>query len=220
MIFGEIAAFIVNFIGEAGYIGIIVMMFLESSFFPFPSEIVIPPAAYLASKGSMKLHYVILTGTLGSLLGAAFNYYLALKLGKATILRYQKYFFLKDKHLTKAEYYFKKHGSIGTFIGRLLPGVRQYISFPAGYVNMNIPRFIFFTSLGAGLWVTILAAIGFTVGNNPELVHSYSRQSLIGVIIFSAILFLIYYKLHKRSKLIKKAEPVQQIKPKKETRYF
>ncbi|MEK7843517.1 MAG: DedA family protein, partial [Pseudomonadota bacterium] len=153
----EIIDWIVRTVGGLGYPGIFIMMFLESSFVPFPSEVVMIPAGYLAYKGEMNLVLAILAGTLGSLTGALFNYYLAVKLGRPFLLHYGKYVMFSEASLRKMEDFFARHGHISTFTGRLIPVVRQYISLPAGLARMNLAVFSFYTSLGAGIWVTILA---------------------------------------------------------------
>jgi len=174
-----IITWIVDTIGRLGYIGIIALMFLESSFFPFPSEVVVPPAGYLASKGEMNIWLVVVCGILGSLLGALFNYLLALWLGRPLLLRYGKYFFLPKER---------------TFVCRLIPGIRQYISFPAGLARMNLIKFCFYTSSGASIWVVLLAYIGFFVGNNMVLVKQYSRQATLVLIACITIILIIYIK--------------------------
>ncbi|GCC11723.1 inner membrane protein YqjA [archaeon] len=198
MLIENIASSIVGIIGSLGYGGVLVLMFLESTFFPFPSEIVIIPAGYLASRGELNLYLVIFFGIAGSLLGSLFNYYIAKTLGRTTILRYGKYFFLNEDKLVKVERFFKEHGEISTFIGRLIPGVRQYISFPAGLGKMNMAKFCFYTSFGAGLWVTILAFIGYLVGTSPELVRQYSSLATKLMLLFSALLIILYIYYKKR----------------------
>lgn len=192
---------IVNVVAKFGYIGIVAMMFLESSFFPFPSEVVIPPAGYLASQGRMNLLLVITCGILGSILGALFNYWLAIRLGRPLILKYGRYVGLTEKAYNKVEYYFKEHGEISTFVGRLIPGLRQYISFPAGLARMNLFHFTLFTALGAGIWVVILALIGYFVGNNQELIKQYSHQSLIYIAGALVVILLSYMWWYKRRQL-------------------
>ncbi|MBN1636289.1 MAG: DedA family protein, partial [Deltaproteobacteria bacterium] len=194
-----IITWIVDIIARLGYPGIVILMFLESSFFPFPSEIVIPPAGYLASQGSMNIWLVILTGILGSLLGALFNYYLALWLGRPLLTKFGKYFFLTPERFAKVDDFFLKHGDISTFTGRLITVVRQYISFPAGLTRMNILKFSLYTAIGAGIWVTILACIGFMVGNNIELVQQYSKQASLILLVFIVILVLFYIIIFKRN---------------------
>ncbi len=175
-----------------GYPGIIMLMFYRKYFIPLPSELVIPPAGYLISKQQMTWTGVILSGTVGSLLGALFNYYIAVYLGRPFILRYGKYFGITEKRFKKGELFFLRHGNISTFIGRLILGVRHYISFPAGLAKMNLKKFCFYTSLGAGIWVGILAYIGYFVGNNQERILQVSKQWSFYLIAGCAILLVIY----------------------------
>lgn len=183
---------IVVTVEKLGYIGIVVMMLLESSFFPFPSEVVMPPAGYLASNGKMNIYLVLFCGIIGSLLGALLNYYIAVFFGRPFILKFGKYFFLTEDNFKKTEKYLKEHGEIGTFIGRLVPVIRQYISFPAGLVRMNIARFSFYTSLGAGLWVLILTLIGYVAGSNMEIVKRYSSKATLLLLIFCFVIVIVY----------------------------
>lgn len=196
----EMALWIVDAIGQISYLGVAALMFLESSLFPFPSEIVVPPAGYLAAQESMNLWLVILAGTGGSLLGGLFNYWLALAVGRPFLERYGRYLFISQKSLHRAEVFFDRHGHISTFIARLLPGVRQYISLPAGLARMDLFLFSLFTSLGAGCWVAVLALLGFWFGRNPELVSTYLRDATLAAIGFSVLLAAIYLFLHKRKK--------------------
>jgi membrane protein DedA with SNARE-associated domain len=189
-----IITWLVDTIGKLGYTGIIALMFLESSFFPFPSEVVVPPAGYLASRGDMNIWLVIFCGVFGSLLGALFNYFLALCLGRPILMRYGRYFFLPHDKFAKVDVFFFKHGDISTFVCRLIPGIRQYISFPAGLARMNLLKFCFYTSFGAAIWVTVLAYIGFFVGNNMELVNQYSRQATIALILCIALIVFLYIR--------------------------
>lgn len=193
---------IVAVVGKLGYSGIIIMMFLESSFFPFPSEVVIPPAGYLSSMGKMNIYLVIATGILGSILGALFNYWLAVKLGRPAIIRFGRYFGMNESKFSRVEQIFCNHGKFSTFIGRLIPGVRQYISFPAGLARMPLSPFIIYTGLGAGIWIIILAIIGYLVGNNQELIKQYSHQSLYyllpGILVISCI-YIWYHRKKQRT---------------------
>lgn len=195
-----IVSWIVATIGKLGYTGIVALMFLESSFFPFPSEVVVPPAGYLASQGQMNLSLVILAGIVGSILGAVFNYWISLTFGRPFFKRFGKYFFVSEKSLDKADEFFAKHGHISTFIGRLLPGIRQLISLPAGLARMNIPLFLFFTTLGSGIWVVILAVVGYWVGNNQELVTRYMHQVTLVSIAACTILAVGYVVYNRRKR--------------------
>ena len=181
-----------------GYAGIFFLMFLESSFFPFPSEVVMPPAGYLAYKGEMDLMLAILAGTAGSLAGALFNYYLAMFLGRPFLERYGRYFFLSSQKLEKLEEFFERHGAISTFVGRLLPGVRQYISLPAGLSRMNIWIFSLFTFLGAGIWVSVLALIGYFVGSNEQLIKRHLHTATAATVVLSALLVGLYLWWNRR----------------------
>lgn len=198
----NIINFIVETVGSLGYAGIFIMMFLESSFFPFPSEVVMIPAGYLVFKGEMNIYLVILFGILGSLFGALFNYYLAIKFGRKVLIKYGKYFFIKEETVVKMEEFFKSHGHISTFSGRLIPGVRQYISFPAGLAKMNLLIFCIYTSLGAGIWVIILTLLGYFLGNNEVLIKEYLHTIIIVILILLAILGFFYYKkINKKKKI-------------------
>lgn len=193
-----IIAAIVEIVGKLGYLGIVALMFLESSFFPFPSEVVIPPAGYLASQGRMSLWVVIALGTLGSLLGALFNYWISLVLGRPLILKFGRYLGLTEKRYNRAEGYFRQHGEISTFVGRLIPGLRQYISLPAGLARMNLGRFALFTGLGAGIWVTVLALLGYFIGNNQELFKRSLHRVTIYIAISLAFVILLYVWWYRR----------------------
>jgi len=188
---------LVQTIGALGYPGIIVLMALESSFFPFPSEVVIIPAGYLAQQGQMNLAAVIASGIFGSLVGAWVNYAIAVSVGRKALMKWGKWIFLPEDKFIKVETYLKKHGEIGTFIGRLIPVIRQYISFPAGLAHMPLKRFSFYTGLGAGLWVTILALIGYYVGENEVLVKEWSQTALFWLLVGCGVLLLFYWKLRK-----------------------
>lgn len=198
---GDIVNFIVDTVGSLGYIGIFMMMFLESSFFPFPSEVVMVPAGYLAYKDEMNLYLAILFGILGSLAGALFNYFLAIKFGRAFLIKYGKYFFIKEETIDKMEDFFKKHGHISTFSGRLIPAVRQYISFPAGLARMNLLVFSIYTSLGAAIWVVILVLVGYYIGDNEALVKEYIRYIIAVILLTLAVIGYVYYNKVKKAKL-------------------
>ena len=198
----SIINFIVETVSSLGYAGIFIMMFLESSFFPFPSEVVMIPAGYLAYKGEMNIYIVILLGILGSLGGALFNYYFALKFGRTFLLKYGKYFFVSHESIEKTEKFFKNHGHISTFSGRLIPGLRHYISLPAGLAKMNLFVFCLYTSLGAALWVTILTVLGYYLGDNQELIKEYLRYLIVGLLITLTVLGFWYYKKVKNSKVL------------------
>jgi membrane protein DedA with SNARE-associated domain len=198
----SIVNFIVETVGSLGYIGIFIMMFLESSFFPFPSEVVMIPAGYLAYKGEMNIYIAIVIGIFGSLSGALFNYYLAVKFGRRFLIKYGKYFFIKEETIIKMEEFFKSHGHISTFSGRLIPAVRQYISFPAGLARMNLFIFCLYTSLGAGIWVIILTLLGYFLGGNEALIKEYLHYIIIVILISLSLLTFWYYRKVKKAKIL------------------
>ena len=198
----SIVNFIVETVGSLGYLGIFLMMFLENSFFPFPSEVVMIPAGYLAYKGEMNMFIAIAVGILGSLAGALFNYYLAVKFGRKFLIKYGKYFFIKEPTIVKMEEFFKSHGHISTFSGRLIPAVRQYISFPAGLARMNLFVFCIYTSLGAGIWVIILTLLGYFLGGNEALIKEYLHTIIIVILVLLAILGIWYYRKTKKAKVL------------------
>ena len=199
-ILGQAIEWIVNTVSALGYPGIFIMMLLESSFFPFPSEVVMIPAGYLAYKGEMSLTMAVAMGIAGSLAGALLNYYLAVWLGRPFILRYGRYFFLTEEKMERVERFFAHHGEISTFIGRLITVVRQYISFPAGLARMHLGKFLFFTGLGAGIWVAILAVIGYIAADNQDLITLYSKEATYGLLAFCVIMVGFYVWRHKKKR--------------------
>jgi membrane protein DedA with SNARE-associated domain len=157
-----------------------------------------PPAGYWAAEGKMNIIIAILCGTAGSLVGAYINYFAARYLGRPLILKYGKYVWITEQKFAKVETFFHKHGEISTFIGRLLPVVRHLISLPAGLAGMHHWKFALYTVLGAGLWCTVLALIGYIIGENQDLIIKHSHQAVIGVVIFSALLIALYVWRHRR----------------------
>ncbi|MDN5088611.1 DedA family protein [Aliarcobacter butzleri] len=199
----NIINFIVETIGDLGYFGIFILMFLESTVFPIPSEVVMIPAGYLAHKGEMNIYIVILLGILGSLGGALFNYYFALKFGRKFLMKYGKYFLVSHESIEKTEKFFKNHGHISTFSGRLIPGLRHYISLPAGLARMNLFIFCLYTTLGATIWVIILTLLGYYIGDNEKLVKEYLRYLIVGLLLCLTLLGIWYYKKIKKANFAK-----------------
>src|SRR5512138_2610433 len=188
----ELINWLLSTIGSMGYPGIFILMAMESSVIPVPSELVMPPAGYLAHQGEMNIWVSILMGTLGSLVGAYANYFVAHYLGRPLVLKYGRYVWITEHKFAKVERFFLRHGEISTFIGRLLPVVRHLISIPAGIAGMNHLRFSLYTLAGAGLWCTILAWIGYFIGKEQALIMQYSHQAVVGVVVFSVVLVAIY----------------------------
>lgn len=216
----DASSFFQWFVENANYLFVFVFMLIESSFIPFPSEVVVPPAAYLACTNSgvgqdMNIYMVVVVATLGALAGAFINYYISLWVGRPVVYRFADSKFghacLIDRaKVDKAEAYFDKHGAISTFIGRLIPAIRQLISIPAGLARMNVGQFALFTSLGALVWNAVLAALGYWLAQavSPDMlfqkVEEYNRYLTwvgygIGVICVVVILWNAFGKKHKKS---------------------
>lgn len=194
------------------YGSITVLMAIESSFIPFPSEIIIPPAAYIASKPGSKLNIILIVifGTLGALIGAYVNYFLALWLGRPLMYKLAdskvgKMLLLSSAKIQKAENYFNEHGNISTFIGRLIPAIRQLISLPAGLARMNLLSFTLFTALGATTWNIILALLGYIAHGQADLIEKYNKEFsyIILAIVGLIALFYIFKYVRKRLKSVK-----------------
>jgi len=212
----ESVAFIQWCLDHLNYWTITLLMAIESSFIPFPSEVVVPPAAYKAAVGSgMNVYLVVFFATLGANIGALTNYYLAKWLGRPIVYKFANSRFghmclINEAKVQNAEAYFDKHGALSTFIGRLIPAVRQLISIPAGLSRMRLGTFLLYTTLGAGIWNSLLAFIGYHLSNVPgieteeqllEKVTGYSHELgysflAIGILI---VLF-VAYKGMKKSK--------------------
>lgn len=176
----DAASFFDWFVSHANYWFVFIFMAIESSFIPFPSELVVPPAAYLACSvgdhSDMNIYLVVVFATLGALAGSLLNYFLALWLGRPIVYAFANSRFghaclIDEAKVKKAEDYFDKHGNISTFIGRFVPVVRQLISIPAGLARMNLASFCLYTSLGAGIWNVILALLGFWLAKTVDIGH-------------------------------------------------
>ena len=181
------------------YGSITALMTIESSFIPFPSEVVIPPAAYIASKpdSHLNIFLVVLFGTIGALIGAYINYFLALWLGRPVMYKLAdsklgKLLLLSSEKIKKSEQYFNDHGKVSTFVGRLVPGIRQLISLPAGLARMNFVSFTIYTILGAGAWNIILALLGYLAHGQADLINKYSHELSIAILALLAVVVLWY----------------------------
>ncbi len=186
------------YMDNMNYGTVTLLMAVESSFIPFPSEVVVPPAAYKATMpdSNMNVVLVVVFATLGALIGALVNYYLALWLGRPIVYKFAesklgRLCLLDASKIETAEKYFDKHGKSSTLIGRLVPAVRQLISIPAGLAKMNIVTFLTFTALGAGIWNTILAVLGYIAAGQSDLIDKYSHE-LSYILIGLGILFVAY----------------------------
>lgn len=197
----EMTQWLVDTIFDMGYWGIYLLMSIESSFIPFPSEVVLIPAGYLASKGEMDTWLVFAAALGGSMTGALINYYGALWIGRNVLESYGKYFFIKPATLHKMDDFFAKHGHISTFSGRLIPGIRQLISIPAGLTRMPMSTFLGYTALGAGIWSLVLIVLGYVIGQNEALLQTYLHQITI-IALISVILLVVGYTYWYKRKAI------------------
>lgn len=201
----ESIPFIAWCLEHLNYWVITLLMAIESSFIPFPSEVVVPPAAYkAATTGDLNVFLIVLCASVGACIGALVNYYLARYLGRPLVYRFAESRFghmclIDSAKVERAERYFDEHGAIGTFFGRLVPAVRQLISIPAGLARMGLGRFLLYTTLGASLWNAILAAMGWYIGHYysgqlEEKVAQYSGELKIVMLVLGAcvVLYLTY----------------------------
>jgi membrane protein DedA with SNARE-associated domain len=196
-----LAGIIQSFISSVGYVGIFILMALESTMTPVPSELVMPFAGYLAGQGRFSLTLVILIGALGCLAGSLFSYAMGRWLGIPFIKRYGKFFLLNEAEMNWTINWFNKHGEKTIFISRFIPVVRHFISIPAGIAKMNIWRFSFYTFIGSLIWVGFLAYAGLILGENWHKIKSISTKIdvvIIGLIVIGGIVY-IYYHIKKKS---------------------
>lgn len=180
---------IVALVEYLGYFGIFIMTMIESTFVPIPSEVTLIPAGFLVSQGKMNGPLVLFISVLGTLAGSLINYMIAYKFGRSLLINYGRYFFLNAQKFNKIETFFTKHGAISTFTGRLLPGVKHFISFPAGLGRMNVRLFCVYTALGGAIWSFILLALGYFIGENTALIKLYIKQ--INFILFVSVVCII-----------------------------
>lgn len=183
---------VLNITQGLGYFGVGILMTIESSFLPLPSEIIIPPAAYLASQGKMNLVLIIIAGVLGSLIGATVNYFISLSLGRLVIYklagtRVARLIFITPEKIGQVEKYFLSSSKSATFFGRLIPVVRHLISIPAGFCRMPFGQFLLYTALGSFIWVSILAALGYFIGANQSLLQTYYREISWGLLTLGVV---------------------------------
>lgn len=189
------------------YTSITLLMAAESSILPVPSEMVIPPAVYVAMKpeSNLSIFWIIIFGTIGALIGASFNYIMSMWLGRIIIYKFAdskvgKLLMLSSEKIKKSEKFFNDHGKTSTFIGRLIPVVRHLISIPAGLARMNYLSFLLYTFLGAGLWNIILAGLGYVAGENRELINTYSHEFSYVFLAIGAVLvvWLVFKSIKKK----------------------
>jgi membrane protein DedA with SNARE-associated domain len=196
----------VGWVRDWGYLGIIVLMAMESSIFPVPSEVVIPPAAFLAAQGKLNFWGVIAAGTVGSYLGSAISYWVAMVVGRPIIARYGKYFAMSEDKLARAEIWLARYEAGGIFFARLLPVIRHLISIPAGIVRMNFAVFSVMTLIGSAIWCTVLAFLGDAAYrkdpgllDSPENLEHFIKAQSLWIIASVFVLAVLYFLMLKFS---------------------
>lgn len=199
-----LAQIVIWFIGHTGYIGIFLLMLLESCGIPAPSEVIMPFSGFLVEAGKMNFWTVVLMGTFGNLVGSLLAYWIGFKGGRPLIEKYGKYIFLSHHDLDKSEQWFAKYGELMVFGGRLLPVIRTYISFPAGIAKMDLKRFSFFTFIGALPWCVLFTWLGVKMGANWEMIraklHNFDMAMLLLVMVFVIWFFWGHWKKRQRAK--------------------
>jgi membrane protein DedA with SNARE-associated domain len=193
------AEWLVDVVQWAGYIGVFVATFLESTFVPIPSEVTMIPVGVLVQSGDMNLIIVIAISVIGAVSGALFNYYIAYHYGRRFLYNYGKYLFFNHDKMEKLDKFFASHGEISTFTGRLVPGLRHIIAFPAGLAHMNLKKFCIYTGAGGGIWMTTLIMVGYIIGGNKEVMHKYATYISLGAVA-GVILLIGFYIWHQRRK--------------------
>jgi membrane protein DedA with SNARE-associated domain len=189
---------VISFISTTGYVGIFLLMILESALIPIPSEIIMPFSGFLVTSGKFHPIAVILAGSLGNLVGSVLTYYIGIKFGRVFIIKYGKYIFFKENHLEFTDKLFKKYGDRISFVGRLLPLIRTYVSLPAGIGKTNLAKFVFYTFAGSVIWSTMLTYAGIQLGNNWENIDKYSIYLDIAAV-FAIVVFIVWIISKRRS---------------------
>ncbi len=195
-----LALWLVKIVSEVGCPGIFIAMFLGNALVPIPVEAIMIPAGYLVQQGHMRMGILIACATFGDIGGSIFSYYIALHFGRRVLLNYGKHFFFGYDKMEMLDKFFASHGEISTLTGRLVPGLRHFMAFPAGLSHMNIKRFILYTGIGGAIWTGVLIGVGYLIGDNAKLVKHYMPY-VEGVVISGVIFMIIYYtQRHRRQK--------------------
>jgi membrane protein DedA with SNARE-associated domain len=199
-LFNSVITYITSFISSLGYPGIFSLMVIESAMIPIPSEIIMPFSGFLVATGKLSFFEVVLAGSFGNLIGSVITYYLGIKIGRPLIIKYGKYIFFSESHLRFTEKLFERLGDKISFIGRLLPGVRTYVSFPLGIAKANLIKFMIYTLIGSLIWNALLTYAGLRLGSNWQSFHKYSPYlDIVAVIMIIAFAVWFIYKMKKMS---------------------
>ncbi len=173
---GEIIDYIVHFVESLGYLGIFIMTVIEGTLIPIPNELTMIPAGYLVAIGKMDMFGVLAAGIIGNLVGGWITYYIAYHYGRVLVKKFGRYVFFTEEKLHKVEKYFAEHGPISIALGRIAPGLKHFISFPAGLAKMNLKLFSIFTVIGGGAWIVMLVILGYFIGDNETAIGPYLKQ--------------------------------------------
>src|SRR5918994_6715439 len=192
--------FVISIISNLGYPGVIFLMVLDSAMIPIPSEIILVFSGYLVTTGTFEPISLILAGSIGNVIGSIITYYIGLKFGRLFIMRFGKYFFIKEHHLEYTEKMFQKYGDKISFLGRLLPAIRTYISLPCGVAKMNLLKYSIYTFFGSVIWNTMFTYIGMQLGSNWQDIDNYSiyLEIVSGCVIIAFVIWFIIKMLRKR----------------------
>ena len=204
------AQWLVDFVHEFGYWGIFIMAFLESTFVPIPSEVTMVPAGYLVHQDKMNAWLVLFSSITGAIGGSLANYYIAFHYGRRFLYAYGKYLFFNHDKMQKLDKFFASHGEISTLTGRLIPGLRHVISFPAGLAHMDIKKFCIYTGVGGGLWMITLVLVGYVIGGNKELVR-HTMPYVVGSVIMGVVVMVMLYVRHHRKIAPSVAPALQEV---------
>ncbi|MBI5148240.1 DedA family protein [Candidatus Pacearchaeota archaeon] len=196
-ILAVVSAFIITVISGMGYLGIVLLMAIESACIPIPSEIIMPFAGYLAFQGRFSLFFVALAGAMGNVIGSLIAYGIGYYGGRPLVLRYGKYVLVKEKELKNAEKWFKKYGPSSAFLSRLMPVIRTFISLPAGIAKADIKKFTAYTFIGSFIWSYLLAFIGFKLGEKWSSIESYFRNFDFLIVIVIILAIFLFWRKHR-----------------------
>jgi membrane protein DedA with SNARE-associated domain len=197
--------FITSFIGQLGYSGIFFLMILESALIPIPSEIIMPFSGFLSSTGRLDPFLVTLSGSLGNVVGSVLTYYLGIKAGRKVILKYGKYIIFRKEHLEITENLFRRYGDKISFAGRLLPGIRTYVSLPAGIGKTDFKKFVIYSFAGSLVWNSMLVYVGMNLGRNWKNIDKYSVYLDVAAVLSVAVFIVWFvYKTKRKSNAITK----------------
>jgi len=194
------ASWLVDVVQGLGYIGLFVTMFFGNALVPIPVEAIMIPAGYIVQQGEMSLFGVMASAIFGDIGGSLFSYYIARHFGRRFLFAYGKYLFFTHDRIEMLDRFFASHGEISVLTGRLVPGLRHFMAFPAGLSHMNVKKFVIYTGVGGGLWMSILVLVGYIIGGNKALVRHYMPY-VEGAIIGAVIMMIVWYVRRHRRKV-------------------